>query len=116
VFDDLGALRLADVTPDDLQALVDRLVGAGLSGSKVRNVLVPVQALYRRHRRQVLIDPTDGLDLPAPGNHRERAAPPAEAGKLLAALPDDDRALWATAFYAGLRLGELRSTSPQRER
>jgi integrase len=39
----------------------------------------------------------------------EAAERGAEAGKLLAALPDDDRALWATAFYAGLRLGELRA-------
>ena len=74
VLPDLGALKLADVRADDLQALVDRLVGVGLSGSKVRNVLVPVQALYRRHRREVTVDPTDGLDLPAAGARRERAA------------------------------------------
>jgi integrase len=108
VFPELGALRLVDVTADDFQALVDRLVGAGFSGSKVRNVLVPCQALYRRHRRQVLADPTDGLDLPEPGGRRERALSPAGAAALLAALPDDQRALWATAFYAGLRRGELR--------
>jgi integrase len=35
-----------------------------------------------------------------------RAAEIAEA--LLEALPAEDRALWATAFYAGLRRGELR--------
>ncbi len=32
-----------------------------------------------------------------------------EAARLLAALPDEDRALWATAFYAGARLGELQA-------
>ena len=108
VLPDLGAARLGDLTADDFQALVDRLVGAGLSGSKVRNVLVPCQALYRRHRRQVLADPTDGLDLPEPGGRRERVASPGEAAVLLDALPEDERALWATAFYAGLRRGELR--------
>jgi integrase len=106
---DLGALRLGDVTADDLQALVDRLVGDGWSGSKVRNVLVPCQALYRKHRRQVLADPTDGLDLPEPGGRRDRVAPPVEAAKLLEAVDDEDRALWATATYAGLRRGELRA-------
>jgi integrase len=30
-----------------------------------------------------------------------------EARALLAALPEEDRAIWATAFYAGLRRGEL---------
>jgi integrase len=109
VLDDLGAARLGELTADDFQALVERLIGAGLSGSKIRNVLVPVQALYRRHRRQVLVDPTDGLDLPEVGGRRERVAAPVEATKLLAALADDDRALCATALYSGLRRGELRA-------
>jgi integrase len=109
VLDDLGAHKLADIRPDDLQALVDRLVGEERSGSKVRNVLVPLQALYRRHRRDVPVDPTEGLDLPAPSEARQRAAAPAEAFALLGALPDDERALWATAFLAGLRRGELRA-------
>lgn len=32
-----------------------------------------------------------------------------EAAKLIAAVPDDDRAIWATAAYAGPRLGELQA-------
>ena len=42
---------------------------------------------------------------PAP----ERIARPAEARTLLEALSECDRALWATALYAGLRRGELRA-------
>jgi integrase len=38
---------------------------------------------------------------------RDRIADPSEAALLLAALPEKDRALWATALYAGLRRGEL---------
>jgi hypothetical protein len=49
VWPDLGGRKLSAVTFDDLQTLVDRLLRAGLSGSKVRNVIVPLQALYRRH-------------------------------------------------------------------
>jgi integrase len=109
VLPDLGAHRLAAIRADDLQALIDRLVGFGLSGSKVRNVLVPVQALYRRHRRVVATDPTDGLDLPAPGGRRERAVAPAQAAELIERLPSDLQALYATACYAGLRRGELRA-------
>ena len=37
---------------------------------------------------------------------RDRIADPVEAVVLLAALPVEDRPIWATAFYAGLRLGE----------
>lgn len=108
VLPDLGGYKLTDLSADDFQALVDRLVGMGLSGSKVRNVLVPCQSLYRRYRRQVPHDPTKDLDLPEPSGSRERAATPREAVSLLAPL-GDDLALWATAFYAGLRRGELRA-------
>jgi len=38
---------------------------------------------------------------------RDRIADPAEAAALLDALPEQDRPLWATAMYAGLRRGEL---------
>jgi integrase len=67
-----------------------------------------VQVIYRHHRRQIPIDPTHGLQLPKAAAPRERAASPAEAARLLTALPEEDRALWATALYAGLRRGELR--------
>jgi integrase len=107
VLDDLGARKLGDVRPEDLQALINRLNGRGLSGSRVRNVLMPLQVLYRHHRREVPLDPTDGLDLPAPGGRRERVANGDEAAALIAALPTDLRALWATACYGGLRRGEL---------
>jgi integrase len=40
---------------------------------------------------------------------RDRIASPAEAARLVAALPETDRAVWATAVYAGLRLGELQA-------
>jgi integrase len=57
----------------------------------------------------VSIDPTEGLELRRPDGRRDRIADPAEATVLLAALSDDDRALWACALYAGLRRGELRA-------
>jgi integrase len=53
------------------------------------------------------VNPTTGLELPAVEGRRDRIASPAEATALLAALPERDRALWATAMYAGLRRGEL---------
>jgi integrase len=53
------------------------------------------------------VNPTTGLELPAVEGSRERVASPGEAEALLAALPERDRALWATAMYAGLRRGEL---------
>lgn len=109
--DELGAVRLEDVRRGDVQRFIDRLNGRGLSGSRVRGIVTPLQALYRwaEKRDMVTIDPTGNLELPALGGRRERAATSTEAAVLLAALPDEDRALWATAAYAGLRRGELRA-------
>jgi hypothetical protein len=49
------------------------------------------------------VNPTSGIQLPAVRGRRERIASPAEAQQLIAALPPSDRALCATAMYAGLR-------------
>jgi integrase len=47
--------------------------------------------------------------MPAVRGKRDRIVSPERAATLLRALRDDDRALWATAMYAGLRCGELRA-------
>jgi integrase len=48
-------------------------------------------------------------EFPHGGGRRERVADRAEAQALIAALPEEERALWACAFYGGLRRGELRA-------
>ena len=108
----LGAKRLSDVQRRDVQDLADRLTGEGLSASTVHNTLDPLRVIYRRAIRReegVAIDPTEGLELRRPKGERPRIADPAEAAALIAAIPEDERALWATAFYGGLRRGELRA-------
>jgi integrase len=109
----LAAHRLADVTRADLQRLVAGWQETGLSPSSIRNTINAVRAIYRS--ADLLVDgaipasPTIGLRLPAVRGRRERIASPDEATQLLRALQPEDRALWATALYAGLRLGELRA-------
>lgn len=70
---------------------------------------MPLRAIYRRAmaRAEVAVNPTSGLQLPTPRGRRDRIASPEEAARLLAALSQRDRSLWATALYAGLRRGEL---------
>jgi integrase len=111
VLDELGGARLSDITRADLQDLADRLLAKGADPSTIRNTLMPVRAIYRRAvvRGEIAVNPTTGLELPAVRGKRDRIASPAEAAKLLTALAVEERALWATAFYAGLRLGELRA-------
>jgi integrase len=107
----VGHLRLSSLSRNLIQDLVDRLVAEGLSASSVRNTVLPLRAIYRRavSRSEVLVNPTLGLSLPASRQRRERIARPAEAKALIEALPNSDRALWATALYAGLRRGELQA-------
>jgi integrase len=105
----LGGLRLSEVRRVDLQDFADRLCADGLDPSTVRNTLMPLRAIFRRSvaRGDVAVNPTSGLELPAMEGVRDRIASPTEAAALLAALPERDRAIWATAMYAGLRRGEL---------
>jgi integrase len=107
----LGARRLGDVKRRDVQALADRLVGAGKSSSTVRNALLPLRVIYRRALRDgvATVNPCAGVELPA-RDEQQRTPPTREdAEKLLAGVPDSRRAMWATALYGGLRLGELRA-------
>lgn len=105
----LGSMRLADVRRPDLQDLADRLLAEGLNPSTIGVSLLPLRAIYRRAiaRGELAVNPTTGLELPAVRGRRERFASPAEAEALIAAVPVEDRPIWATAMYAGLRRGEL---------
>ena len=107
----LGTVRLSELRRSDVQGLVDALVRDGHSPSRVHGVVMPMRAICRRaiERDEIVVNPTANVRLPAANGRRERVATPAEAETLLAALPVEDRALWATAFYAGLRRGELRA-------
>lgn len=111
VLPELGASKLSAVTTADLQALVDRWQGEGHSASTIRNSIKPLQAIYRRARARegVPLNPTHDLELPAPRPKEVEIVAPEEAADLLAAIPEQDRPLWATALYAGLRYGELRA-------
>jgi integrase len=70
---------------------------------------MPLRVIFRRaiEDGDLAVNPTGHLRLPAVRGRRERIASPEEAQLLLAALPERDRAVWATALYAGLRRGEL---------
>jgi integrase len=109
IYPELGACRLSDVRRVDVQDFADRLLADGLDASTIRNVVMPLRAIYRRaiSRGVLSVNPTNGLELPSVQGSRDRIASPEEAHKLVARVPERDRALWATAFYAGLRRGEL---------
>jgi integrase len=111
VLPELGKRKVSEIRRRDVQDLADRLLGQGLDPSTIRNTLMPLRAIFRRAlaRGDVAINPTRGLELPAVRGKRDRIVSPEEADDLLVALPERDRALWATALYGGLRRGELQA-------
>jgi integrase len=109
VYPELGRFHLSEISRNMLQDFADRLLADGLDPSTIQGTLMPVRVIYKRavKRGEVAVNPTSLLDLPASTGTRDRIAAPAEAAQLIAAVPVEHRALWATAFYAGLRRGEL---------
>ena len=107
----MGATRLADVRRPDLQAFANGLLADGLDPSTIGTTLLPLRAIFNHavDLGELAASPCDGLKLPAVRGKRERVADPQEAESLIAALPVKDRAIWATAMYAGLRRGELQA-------
>lgn len=106
-----GDLRLADVHRPALQEFADGLLSGGLNPSTIQVTLLPLRAIFRRalSRGELVVNPCNGLQLPAVRGRRERYATPEEAEALIAAVLASDRAVWATAMYAGLRRGELQA-------
>jgi len=111
IYPAIGGVKLQDLRPSDVQKLADDLVAKGLNPSTVRNALLPLRAICRRAIRQgdLSVNPTTGVEIPAVRGRRTRVIPPTEAQLLIRTAPPEDQVLWATAFYAGLRRGELQA-------
>jgi integrase len=106
---ELGGLRLSEITRRDVRAFVNRLLADELDPSTIRNTIMPLRVVFRDAlaNETLAVNPCQGVALPAARGFRDRTASPEEAATLLAALPEDERALWACAFFTGLRRGEL---------
>jgi integrase len=111
VLPEFGPVRLSDLDRIDLQRFVYKLLEDGLAPSTIDVTLLPVRAIYRHalERGEVVANPCDKLSMPRSDRRRDRIADPKEGADLIAAVPLEDRAIWATAMYAGLRRGELQA-------
>jgi len=105
--------RLAEgVTELEWQTWIDGLRDAGLSRSRIANLLAVASAIYgwaaRPTRKLVPRNPVRLVELPPRDEKpRTRVASVAEAERLLAALRPDDAVAYAVALYAGLRRQEI---------
>jgi integrase len=111
VLPEFGRVRQSELHRPDLQEFADRLLAEGLDPSTIKVTFLPLRGILRRAlaRGEVATNVCDGLELPAVRGRRERIASPVEARALLAAVPVQDQAVWATAMYAGLRRGEIQA-------
>jgi integrase len=105
-----GSKPVDELRLKHVQELVDELVGAGKQPQTVRNTVMPLRAFYRWciRREFVAVNPCDNVELPSGEESRDRVVAVPVALAMIDAVPDAaDRAVWATAFLAGLRRGEL---------
>lgn len=111
VLPEFGPVRLSDLDRIELQRFVYGLLGDGLAPTTIEVTLLPVRAIYRQalERGELVANPCDKLRLPRSDRRRDRIANPREGAALIDAVPVEDRPLWATAMYAGLRRGELQA-------
>ena len=115
VLPEFGATRLADLQRADLQDFVERMLTAGLRASTIRKrrCCRCAPSTIGRGSRGDRGNPNARVAAAGGAGRRKRFATPTEAERLLAAIAVEDRAVWATAMYGGLRRGELRALAWQ---
>lgn len=115
----LGKRGLDGITTADVEAVMRRMRGEGLSDKTIRNYVGVSRALFNfavdRRRRWTRHNPVADIDLPAmPVYNDIRYLTTTEMWALVdAAVPGEhqavDRALYLTAGMTGMRIGELQA-------
>lgn len=108
---EFGGFRVSDLSRKQIQQFSDGLA-AGRSPSTVRNILMPLRLIlrYATEMEFIVTNPMEHLRLPAKQERPTQAIAPSEGAVILSTLSrSQDRAIYALALYAGLRLGEIRA-------
>ena len=111
-----GGKKISEIHRADLVRYIEHLRGQQLPRATLNGRINPIRAIFGwlKHRGDIAESPARDLGLAAPKTRRvddDSITPPDKIPGLLAALEPEDGAIWATAFYAGLRHGELRAIS-----
>ena len=107
--DAFGHVRVRELRTVDVQRWVDDMTLAGKPPATVDTAVTPLKAFYRRAlaRGEATVNPFAGIMKPAVRCEVRDVVSPVLAAAMIDALEDVDRQLWAVAFYAGLRRGEI---------
>jgi integrase len=106
----IGGKRLKDVSPDDLQTILN--TATGKSKSYVFHIKQTVQAIFKRARisRHIIYDPSEDLVMPASVERKRRSITPEERAAILALAETHHAGLWIKVMlYCGLRPNETRA-------
>jgi len=116
VFPVMGDLRIEEVTPDHVAAVVASVAARGLAPRTVRHVYFTMHAMFRKAvPRLIAVSPcsidTDDLPAKIDKDPEWRATAVFSKEELVTiltapAIPEDRRACYAILFLAGLRFGE----------
>jgi integrase len=106
----IGNLRLAKLTPGDVQRLYADRLAAGLSPTSVHHIhAILHRALDQAVRWGLLMrNVTDAVDPPRRSSPEMRAWDARQVAAVMAAAASDDlEALWRLAVFSGMRRGEI---------
>lgn len=109
----LGEMRIADITPDDIQQWINTLAESDLKPSTIRIYYSKVKACLESAVDHELIERSPcrrTLNLPRVDRHAEiECLPPARTRAVLEGLRDPHRTLVGVLMYSGARLGEVQA-------
>lgn len=102
--------KVSEITRRQIQRLIDELARENAS-STVKNKLMPLRFLlgYAAKRDLIASNPIIGVVSPPSRESITKILPLEDGEALLERLEGRDQAIFATAIYSGLRLGELRA-------
>jgi len=114
IFPRFGQTRLDDLRPGPLQELLDDLKAQGLSESTVDSAFTPLKGLVRfAVKREHTSSNRVVVDKDRVVSREKRTVELPVLVSMIAALPETERGVWATAGLAGLRRGELAALRPE---
>jgi len=110
-----GEMRLAQVTPTNVQTWVRSAVDQGLSPRSIAKYHVMLHSIFARAVRDRLIafNPCEDTELPKVVTRKVRTLTPEEYVAVLREIPPRFKPLVMTAIETGLRWGELVALKPR---
>lgn len=109
IIPEFGTLRLDELTTRIIERAATKWLKDGISGSTIRNRLMPLRVIYADaiRNRDIAASPFAHVRLPKINGPRRRFVSWEEGENIIAILPREIACVFAVAMYAGLRAGEI---------